>query len=533
LIGTHYGQGPTEEEPRVKDISDFTGLNATQAVERLIANVSHSISPHGPIDLDETKPTGGQAFLNLPFNKDRRSDWCYYIRYWYACQLASQNEFPSLLEKLTAFWQNHFVVPQGVVFDYRMTDQYLKLLRTGALGNFRSLVIGVTKDASMLLFQNGNENTKGKPNENYGRELQELFVVGQRDFYGNSNYTEDDVKAAAKVLTGWQVENYLVEGSTSFNVIFNPDRHDTGEKKFSAKYNDTTIVGRSGSGAGDAEIADLIEMLLRNSQSAKFICRKLYRWYVNPNVTDEIETNVITPLAQFFASEENNFKIEPVVKKLLTSDVFFDDKNKGAIMKSPMELVIGMLKFYNIKSPDINTDYVAFRKYGKFVYDNMANLQLRLLDQPSVFGYIPYYQTGYSKNWINGTIIGLRNVVTDQFIIEFPDQQITPGKVLIDLVAMVTAWQSNFSDVDSTPAISAEVVLDGFTKNLFALDLFQSQKDFLIDTVMMRGLPRRNWTSEWNAYRAIPSNFNRYDVVMRRCRSLVRYMFHMAEFNVF
>ncbi|MET7253238.1 DUF1800 domain-containing protein [Dyadobacter fermentans] len=520
--------GPTNQE-----ISAFTGLSPLQAIDQLIANSSLHASPPVPIDLDETKATAGQPFLNVPFNKDRRSDWCYYVRYWWAGLMADQGKPPSILEKLTAFWQNHFVVPQGVVFDYRLTHQNLQLLRNLALGSFKTLAVEVTKDPGMLIFQNGNENTKGRPNENYARELQELFVVGQADFYGKPNYTEDDVKAAAKVLTGWQVRNYLIENSTFCDAVFTPDRHDTGNKTFSSYYNNTQITGRSDFEAGSQEIDDLISMLLRHPHTPRFICRKLYKWYVNPEVTASIEENVIAPLATFFASPENNFSIAPVIRKLLSSDIFFATQNRAAIMKSPMELVIGMLRFYNVKPPDPQSNLAAFRRYSKFAYENMSNLQLRLLDQPSVFGYPPYYQTGLSKNWITGALIGMRNRVTDQFIIASPTQDIVPGGVLIDLVGMVKSIQPNFSDVAGTPSVTVEAVLQEFTRNLLAIDLTEGQKNFLIDTIMMKGLSRRNWVTEWNAYRELPTKPERYDVVMRRCRSLVRYIFHMAEFHLF
>ena len=521
--------GPTKQE-----IAAFTGLSAPQAVERLIANSTYHTSPPPPVDLDETKPTAGQPFLTLPFNKERRSEWCYYIRYWWAALMADQSKPPSLLEKLTTFWQNHFVVPQGVVFDYRMTDSYMQLLRRNALGNFKTMTFEMTNEAAMLLFQNGNENAKTKPNENYARELQELFVVGQKDFNGNPNYLEDDVKAAAKVLTGWQVKNYLAEGSTSFEVVFTPDRHDPDLKTFSSKYGSRVIQGRTDKSGAEQEIHELIDMLTAHPESAKHICRKLYRWYVNANIDLEIENNVIIPLANLFSAPANGFRIEPVIRALLSSEIFYDQKNRGAIFKSPMELVIGTLRFFEMKVPNMTADLRAFRIYGKFAYDNMATLQQRLIDQPSVFGYVPYYQTGYSKNWINGTAIGLRNQVTDRYIIPYTDQEIRPGYVLwIDLVAWATTRQPNFSDVQGTPAITSEFIVEQMTQNFFVFELTQNQKNFLIDSIMMTGVTRNTWINEWNAYRTAPNDINKKNAVQRRCRLLLRHMFSMAEYHVF
>lgn len=522
--------GPTQTE-----IAAFTGLTAAQAVQQLISNANYSPPP--PVDLDKTQPTAGQPYLDKPFSGDRNFDFGHYLRYWWLGIMTSQAAPPSLLDKLTLFWQNHFVTTREIVDDYRFVNQYLLLLRNNALGNFRTLVTRISKEPAMLRYLNGNENEVGKPNENYARELQELFTVGAVDFAGNKNYTEDDVKAAAKVLTGWKYTNYWKEGSTSFATTFTLSKHDTTNKTFSAKYNNTVITGRATNPsatvtAGDAELADLVTMLLNHPQTPRFICRKLYRWYINPNVTQAIEDNVIGPLAQFFSSAENNYAIQPVIVKLLTSQILFDDANIGAIVKSPAELAVGSLRFFNQPVPDMTTDYDAFKNYFDFVFWRMRDLQLALIDQPSVFGYEPYYQTGYSKIWMNTTTIALRSDYTDAFIWRW--LTIKPGyKMGIDLVAWATSLQPNFSDVSGTPAITCVDVQNGFSKNLFARDLFQSQKDFLIDTIMMQGIPRNSWTFEWNAYRTTPTDTNRRNAVNWRLQNLMKYMLRMAEYQIF
>lgn len=519
--------GPTRQE-----IADFTGLTATQAVDRLIADAALTLTPPAPVDYDETQPTAGQQFLNRPYNRPRSTTYNLYLRYWWIGSMLEQTGRPSVLEKLSLFWQNHFSVSQAFVNDYRMMDTYLRLLRTNCLGNFRTLATEITKDAAMLLFQNGNENEKGKPNENYARELQELFTVGAKDFYGNPNYTEEDVKAASKVLTGWQVTNYFYDGSPPVVVVFTPTRHDSSDKAFSPKYNNRVITGRSGQDSGTAELNDLIDMLLTHPNTPKHICRKLYRWYVHPEINQDIESNVIGPLATFFASVENNFRIAPVLKKLLTSDIFFDAATRGALIKSPAEWIIGMLRFFNHPVPDRTTDYIAFRKLTKFAHDHMSTTLLPVLDPPTVFGYVPYYQTGYSQNWINGTTIGYRISISDFMLT--PSLEIKPGyKIGVDWLARAVALQPNFSDVQGTPAITCEQVLEDFTKNLFAIELTQAQKDFLIDTIMMKGLSRSSWISRWNLYRSYPNDPDRKAEVQNKCIGLMRYVLRMAELHVF
>lgn len=520
--------GPTPAE-----IVSFTGLTPAQAVQQLINNASLPAvsNPPPPVEFDQTKPAAGQPYLNKPFNSDRNYHFGIYVKFWWLGQMAQQDVPLSLLDKLTLFWQNHFVTTRTMVDDYRFVDRYIRLLRGNALGNFRTMVIAVTKDPAMLRYLNGNDNEKDSPNENYGRELQELFTVGNKNYAGNNNYTEGDVKAAARVLTGWKYTNYYTSGSTNIGTVFNASKHDITNKTFSSHYGNKVVTGQSGATAGDGELNDLVAMLLAHPETPKFICRKLYRWYVNPNVPPDIEANVIVPLAAFFKSPANNYAILPLVQKLLTSDVFYDSGHRGAIVKSPIELIVGSLRFFKQPVPNMTTDYVAFHKMMDFVYWNGTNQQLDLLDQTSVFGYEPYYQTGYSKNWINTTTMALRSDLTDAFIWRW--FEVKPGyKLGIDLIAWVSAMQPNFSNL-ATPAIGCEVVYDGFVKNLFATDLFPAQREFLIDDIMMMGFNRTTWNFEWNAYRANPSDEGKRNTILWRTQSLMRYLLRMAEYHVF
>jgi uncharacterized protein (DUF1800 family) len=518
--------GPTRQE-----IKDFTGKYAADAVDRLISNASYRATAPPPVEMDETRADLGQTFLDKPFNGDRAFEYFSFVRYWWIGLMTEQNGHPSVLEKLTAFWQNHFVVSHSSVGDYRYTDRYLKLLRAKALGNFRDLTIEVTKDPAMLVFQNGNANSKTSPNENYGRELQELFTVGQRNFAGEPNYTEQDVKAAARVLTGWQDINLWVGGSTSIGSVFNPEWHDSSDKVFSSRYNNTVINGRNRKDAGDVEIGELVGMLLSHRETPRFICRKLYRWYVNPDVTQEIEDQVIIPLADFFASAGNNFAITPVIRKLLSSEIFFAEENIGAIIKSPAEYMIGMLRHFNQPVPDITTEPAAFRKMMEFQEWAMSAMQMRLLDQPLVFGSVPYYQTGYSMNWINGTTLGSRNSYADAMV--YPWLEIKPGyKLGIDYLKWLKEVQPDFANV-SAVAISCEQVVETFSEHLYAIELTPKQKDYLIDTIMMRSIPRQSWVFEWNAFRNAPDDINSRNPILWRCEPLMRYMLRMAEYQVF
>ena len=523
--------GPTKTE-----IASFTGKTALQAYTDLFNNVNYNPSP--PIILNESSSYYRQPFVTSPFRGVDNFDWSSYIKYWWNAQLIRQDTPPSLLEKLAVFWQNHFVTTREMVSDYRYVWRYLDTIRQNSLGNFKTFVKVITKDPAMLLYLNGNENVKNSPNENYARELQELFTVGEKDFVGNLNYTEDDVKAAARVLTGWYYTNHWQEGSTTFGSAFDLSKHDITNKTFSAKYSNTTITGVNATTGGDTELNNLVDMLMAHPEASKFICRKLFKWYVNPTVTADIETNVIIPLADFFKSPANNFAIEPVLRKLLTSDIFYDVDNIGAIIKSPLEFIGGSLRQFNFQVPNMTTETVAFRKYFEHLDWRMHTMQMSLIDQPSVFGWEPFYQNSLSRGWIASSTVALRNGYASEFIWgsnEIP----APYKIELNLVNWAKSLQPNFLSPATSPAITADFLLEKFSEKMFVTPLFASQKEFLIITILLFGSDRGTWNFEWNNFRTLSNTptgtayTDRYNGIRWRLQSLMLYMLKMAEFQVF
>lgn len=550
------------------EITSFTNLSATTAILNLINNINYS--PNPPVDLESTVPTAGQEYVDVSYNGNRGGDYRYFYKLWWLNMIMKQGGSPSIVDKLTFFWQNHFVTTVETVDEYRAIYKYFTLIRNGItenniqkggiLGNFNDMVYNISKDPAMLKFLNGDQNIKGKPNENYARELQELFVIGAKDFAGNDNYTEDDVKAAARVLTGWNYTNFYASGSTSVGTSFTNTKHDATNKQFSLSYPDpvnptlgTVITGRTVAPtgyptAGDAELDDLLNMLFRHPQAPKFICRKLYRFFVNPNITQAIEDNVITPLANIFKSQDSvtgrAFEVKPIMIKLLASEHFYDVGNMGAIVKSPMEFVAGMLRFFNFPVPVIDANNLtnsikAFRSYTSFVYYRMVDMQMNILDQPSVFGYDAYFQTGYSRNWINTTQVGLRNSFTDNILFGYTTispSGVTPVyKLKIDMLAMVdTANSAHNSSIPLPPNYDVTNpihIIDLVTINLFATPLSQAQKDFLIDTILMSLQQRSNWTTQWASYKSNPTSTS-INTVKSKLENLMKYLLRMAEYSI-
>ena len=248
---------------------------------------------------------------------------------WFTGNLINQDR--SIREKLVMLLIDHFGNEASEVGNANWVYRQQELIRQYALGNFKTLITAVTKDISMLRYLNGYLNQASAPDENYARELLELFTLGKGP---GSQYTESDVKEAAKVLTGWQVN------TTTYTTVFTSSRHSTANKTFSSFFNNTVITGRTGATAGDLELTDLVNMIFAQQEVAKFIVRKFYRWFVYYTIDAGTEANVITPLADIFRT--SNYELKPMLSALFKSEHFFDVLNRGCMIKNPSDHVIGI-----------------------------------------------------------------------------------------------------------------------------------------------------------------------------------------------
>jgi len=226
-----------------------------------------------------------------------------------------------LREKMTLFWHNHFACNIGNAF---YEQELNNIERANALGNFKTLLLEVSKSPAMLQFLNNQQNQKKHPNENFARELMELFTLGR------GNYTEQDIKESARSFTGW-----AYNGKTG-EFAFRPNVHDNGIK---------TFKGKTGNFCGE----DIIDMILANKQTAVFISTKLYRYLVN-EMPDEGRINQMADV--FYRS---GYEIKPLLQFVFLSDWFYDDKNTGNLVKSPIELLIGLNRQFYIsyQNPDV------------------------------------------------------------------------------------------------------------------------------------------------------------------------------------
>ena len=322
------------------------------------------------------------------------------LRRWWL--LLMTNSRLSARERLTLFWHNHFSVNARVVQDSRYIYLQNQLFRRHDLGNFKTLVADVTKDKAMLLFLDGKNNKANYRNENYARELQELFTIGIADNDGSPNYTQEDVVEAAKALTGWDWVGLGMQGDVASNLLTGHDLSDKvlyGEK----------ITGQN---EGGPELSRLLDIIFSKEETARYVIRKLYRFLVYTDTTLTpvrpipaiVEENIIAPLAAEF--RDSNWEITPVLKRLLMSRHFYDPAIRGAMIKSPVDLFVSLMRS-TLVDP-LTGDPGEFA--GQYAQDRATELGQNLFHPPGVQGWQFY------RSWISSSTLPKRHFYTDELL---------------------------------------------------------------------------------------------------------------------
>ena len=250
------------------------------------------------------------------------------VAYWWADRMI--NSPRPLEEKMTLFWHNHFANNETKVRDYRKLLLQNKTFRLHATGNFKNLIIAAAKDPAMLYFLDAGQNVKGSPNENFAREIMELFTLGV------GNYEEIDIREAARAFTGWNTND--------LEFVVNTNQHDADIK---------TILNKTGNFSGE----DVIDILLTQDAASRFIATKIYKEFVNDNVNNDI----IEDYARILKS--NNYELKPLLSAIFLSKDFYSQQNIGSHIKSPVELVISTYRKLGLNNtpgvPDFNQSTTA------------------------------------------------------------------------------------------------------------------------------------------------------------------------------
>ena len=300
------------------------------------------------------------------------------LAYWWANRMLATAT--PLQEKMALFWHGHFATNEEKVRDYRKMKRQLALFQTTGTGNFRDLLIGVAQDPAMLAFLDAGVNVRGAPNENFAREIMELFTMGE-GHKGVKNYTEHDIREAARAFTGW---NY--KGLDFVNIAA---KHDDGTK---------TILGRTGKLNGE----QVIDIILAQPVTAEFIAAKIYRQFVREDLADSTRQQLGDILRR------NRYEVAPLLEAIFLSNDFYSPPSRATRIKSPVELAISSYKKLGLTEvpgvPDFN--------------DATGALGQRLFHPPTVAGW------AQGRSWITpGLLLERGNFARDLL---FPDINFIP-----------------------------------------------------------------------------------------------------------
>jgi len=428
-------------------IDDYSNLSAAEAISRLFEATEF---PSAPVD-----PATGLSWVDLipADNEDDPRYQEYFKRWWlgvlHGAGLTGNNPGKMAFltrERLVFFLHTHFTAIQEVISSSRALYFQNSLFRLFAQSeadinlSFKELAKKICLDNAMLLLLDGELNVKGRPNENFAREFLELYTIGKglpghtpvaTDPGDYIYFTEQDVQAAARIFSGYDFdrtfqypdpETGLPRIKPRLNNTGIATQHDNTAKHFSFRFSEAVIQPDStllrGSDATEEsmhdEIDQLISLLFEQEETVRNICRKVYRFYVYHHIPAAVENTVIAEMATVF--RKNNFELVPLIKALLASKHFYDatensvaDGNYGALIKSPLDLSMATLSFFNYELPDPYSDSARFYELTGDLLDVMQEQGMHFLNPYDVAGYEAYFQFPlFNRNWISANSLTYR-----------------------------------------------------------------------------------------------------------------------------
>ena len=543
-----------------RHLNDVENLDLQQSLDLILTpelfdepinNYYHQLTATDYKDLytsDDVPP--GEPFINRAYadNDSEELEQFGHERYtaiisWINQRIYKQDT--SIHWKLFVFLHN-LVPTRSFELGHKAAFLYIKLLFESCFSSYKDFIYDVTLDPSMLDFLNLALSQKDTPDENYAREVQELFTVGKRPF---AKFTEKDVREIARALVGWtyDYEKLVLSEGTDPHVFFEDYNHDTGDKEFSSFYNNHTIRGKSGDD-GQQELQEVVDMLFNTEESGIYLCRRLYQFFVYPVLTPEIESQIIAPLAQVF--KDNNHSLVAVLRVLLGSEHFFDAAIPNSIIKSPLDYNMGMLKELEITNgyrthwdgievqyeqfnpnhpafleQEIDQTTLAYNLFGQNLHWSNYNQGMQLFTPPNVSGWPAFYQEPvYDMFWINSSTIKSRKQAAHWFrwglwLYSYEDQGVNLKYNL-----------HNYLSTYQNPA-SFEDFFNEFNQRLCGASVDSSTYEMLKNE-LLGNINEMHWEEYINAFMDDPSKENissiqwRFDNVLFKFFELSVYHIH-------
>jgi Protein of unknown function (DUF1800) len=505
-----------------EDLKYFEGKTLNQVVNELTATLPEPKPPvraYGDVSTVDKLVNLGAEWTGIRDNDGSGFGVrAQSFRNWWLGRMVTQER--NITEKMTLFWMNFFSIREEAVNSPQMVYYHNKLLRNQALGNFRTMIQEVTLDPAMLRFLSGDGNNKDKPNQNYARELQELYTVGR------DQYDENDVKAVARLLTGWSVP-YSANVYEPHKAMFSPNNHDTGDKQFSAFYGNKIIKGTNTEAGTRNEIKELLDMILAKEEAAKHIVRRLYVFFLfSDHMDSEVEKNVISPLAKIF--RESNYDIKVLMKALLTSKHFYTEEYQGAMIKSPIDFVVTHLRQSGNNFAINGDNYELHYKIMKGCTDHLAKMRQALVLPLTVAGWDGYLAP-YYKNWItNDTYLARKTYYehySNQNMVDSPEQgvlQITKNTPIIANYAQFVRNFDNPSDPNKLVDQAVELCLGVPVSSAIKTKI---KENFLLQGQQQGQKSDTYWTRIYNDSKATTE-------VQTKLRNLFLSLFSSAEYHL-
>ena len=517
-------------------IDQYALLTPNQALNLLLTTSPLTVQyPYDP--LPTTAPDGfwtESTALATTFTGQGRKGGIVSGWWWY-----NAINSPNLKYKLSHFLSTCFTVETSGSGTPTEFYDYIRLLLFYSYGNYKTLAIKMTLNNSMLTYLNNTTNFKTAPNENYAREFLELFTIGKGPQIGvgdYTNYTEADIVQAARVLTGFRrvSARNIIDPDTLIPKGYNQfSNHHTSPKTFSSAFNNTVIAAATSDVGMDAELNDFVNMVFNQQATAKNICRKLYIYFVKGTITPEVEIDIITPLAQDFYT--NGYEIEPIIRKLLKSQHFYDlddsdalNETIGGIIKSPLQQISEVCTYLQatISNPNTNPYEYYYVFWTLFAYRSfLTGANMILHDPENVAGHPAYYQApDFDKNWISASTLIARYRLGESLLDGYnriSGNAATNTKINISDVIK----NSNIVSVANDPFVLTSELCNA----LFAQEPDQDRINYFMNSYLLQGLANNYWTTAWDDFIATNSN----TVVEFRLKLLVKNILRAPESQMF
>jgi hypothetical protein len=544
-----------------RHMKDLDGLTLDQAIDLIfkpqvlgepINNYYHDFTAEDykkKYQVDDVKP--GEPFISKALSRVERQgfvpefaggerqsaydSWTYALFYSQPTSVAGRLFL--FLHTLTPYKEDN-VRLKALYYSFKLTFE-------GAWRSYKDYIYDVTLSDNMLYFLNLKFSKKEAPDENYAREVQELFTVGKRPF---SKFTESDVKAAARLLVGWDslyIENLTDEGFVT-KIRFDENNHDTGDKQFSKFYGNRLIKGRKGPDGGKLELNEFFDMIFETDEVAIYLARRLVQFFVYPVLNDLVEENIIKPLAAVL--RKSNYSLAEALKVLLQSEYFFAEEFYNAMIKSPMEYSMGLLKEFDLLKGNLtryennviyNTFfvddkkrfdskyfdpiYLSYRIFKEMKYDSIGRQGYSFGSPPSVSGWQAYYQEPvYDLIWINSDSIKRRKELTERVVRNgygFEDRT----QLRFDLQVLLKKTKDP-SDINS--------FIRDLAKLMTGVDLNEKAFIRIKKSILGDNLPDYYWSDAVKSFQNSP-NYDNYNTLFGRVGQILSQIFDLNEIHVF